>query len=70
MQLAENVIEHLAPIRTKLIDLCGNPDYLLKVLEDGAEKASEVAQVTAKEVHFKLGLQLGNISNNKEKVVL
>ncbi len=54
--LAENVAEAFHPIRERAIDLKANPDRLMDILEDGAGRASAVAQETMKEVRNRMGL--------------
>lgn len=56
LQLAEIVIGHIDPIRTKIEDFLKHPEYLTDILKLGAEKASEVAEQTMLEVKSKVGL--------------
>ncbi|KKT19377.1 MAG: Tryptophan-tRNA ligase [Parcubacteria group bacterium GW2011_GWB1_43_8] len=53
--LAETIIEGLSPIQKKYKELSANPDYLKKVLRDGAEKAESIAYQTMREVRSKIG---------------
>ena len=53
--LAEAIIEGLSPIQKKYKELSANPDYLKKVLRDGAEKAKTIASQTMAEVRSKIG---------------
>ena len=53
--LAEAIIEGLSPIQKKYKELSANPDYLKKVLRDGAEKAKNIASQTMAEVRSKIG---------------
>ncbi len=53
--LAEAVIEGLSPIQKKYKELSANPDYIKKVLRQGAEKAKTIASQTMKEVREKIG---------------
>jgi len=53
--LAEVIIEGLSPIQKKYKELSANPDYLKKVLRDGAEKAKNIASQTMAEVRSKIG---------------
>ena len=53
--LAEIIIEGLSPIQKKYEELSANPDYLKKVLRDGAEKAKTIASQTMAEVRSKIG---------------
>jgi tryptophanyl-tRNA synthetase len=54
--LADNVIEHLLPIRKRKSELVADPDRVATVLRGGAERASAVASKTMGEVRNKLGL--------------
>jgi tryptophanyl-tRNA synthetase len=54
--LAENVAKAFHPIRERAIDLKANPDRVMDILEDGAGRASAVAQETMKEVRNRMGL--------------
>lgn len=56
LRLADIVVDHIEPIRTKIEDFLKHPEYLTKVLRVGAEKASEVAEKTMVEVKGKVGL--------------
>jgi tryptophanyl-tRNA synthetase len=53
--LAEAVIEHLSPIRTKLLDLSSDNTYLDKILYDGANKARAIASVNIEEIKKIMG---------------
>ena len=53
--LAEMIIEDLSPIQKKYKELSANPDYIKKVLRDGAEKAKTIASQTMAEVRSKIG---------------
>ena len=53
--LAEIIIKSLSPIQKKYKELSANPDYLKKVLRDGAEKAKTIASQTMREVRSKIG---------------
>lgn len=68
--MADAIIEHLNPIRLKIVDYLKHPDYLWNVLNDGNEKAREVAEKTMHEVKAKVGLGNFDMSayvNNKIK---
>ena len=54
--LAKNMNESLAPLRAKRQELAAKPDYINKVLADGAERARVIARETMKEVRHKIGL--------------
>ncbi len=53
--LAETIIESLTPLQKKYKDLEKNPDYVKKVLEDGAKEAGEAASETMKIARSKIG---------------
>ncbi len=55
-ELAEAIYKELQPIQEKRKELENNPDYVDKVIKEGAEKAREVAKQTVKEVREKMGL--------------
>lgn len=55
-EVADSIIAHLNPIRTKIDDYMNNRDYLVKVLKDGGEKSSQLAEQTIVEVKEKVGL--------------
>jgi tryptophanyl-tRNA synthetase len=54
--LAEMIVKFLKPFQEKYADLDKNPDYMIKILHDGAQKAREIAEKTMKEVKDKIGL--------------
>ncbi|MBC7754773.1 MAG: tryptophan--tRNA ligase [Moraxellaceae bacterium] len=54
--LANLVVETLAPVKIKYDDLMKNRDYLDQVLKQGADKASQRAQVTLGKVYDAVGL--------------
>lgn len=56
-QLAEDVITFTAPFREKITELNSNNEYLHKVAKTGAEKASESAAKTIKEVREIIGFK-------------
>ncbi len=55
-QLAEDMIQFIAPIRSKTNDILENDDYLLEIMKKGAEKATESALVTMELVRQAMGL--------------
>ncbi|MDO8575011.1 MAG: tryptophan--tRNA ligase [bacterium] len=55
-RLAELIADSFSQYRKKHIELSKNPDYVKKVLEEGALKASIIAEKTLKEVKEKIGL--------------
>ncbi len=54
--VADSVIEMLAPIQAKLAEYDKNEDYVLKVLRDGAETVAPRAQAALKRVKKAVGL--------------
>ena len=54
--LANLVVETLAPVKIKYDDLMKNRDYLDQLLKHGADKASQRAQVTLGKVYDAVGL--------------
>lgn len=54
--LAEVIVEFLAPFQKKYTDLDKNPDYVLKILKAGAQKAQKIAEKMMNEVKKKVGL--------------
>ena len=55
---ADLLIEYISPISDKIDLLRKNEDHLLKILKDGQEKASNVADKTIKDVKNIIGLSL------------
>ncbi len=55
-ELANAIYEELQPIQKKRLELENNPEYVKKIIEDGAKKAREVAQETLIGVREKMGL--------------
>jgi tryptophanyl-tRNA synthetase len=56
-QLAEAIYEELKPIQEKRKELKDQPDYVERVIKDGAERARKIAERTIKEVKGKMGLK-------------
>ncbi len=54
--LAEKIAAELEPLRQKRLELEKNPDYVEKIIQDGARRAREIASQTIKEVKDKMGL--------------
>lgn len=54
--LSEAIYAELKPLQEKRKELENNPEYVDKVIKEGAEKARAVAQETMKEVKAKMGL--------------
>ncbi|NXC75119.1 SYWM protein, partial [Anhinga anhinga] len=57
MVVAESVIQKFAPIRNEIKKLQEDASHLIKVLEDGAEKAKELAAPIYQEVRRLVGFQ-------------
>jgi len=55
-RLTENIVESLRPIRERAMQLRQQPDYVLEVLRDGAERARTVSRDTMAEVRRRMGL--------------
>lgn len=56
--LADDIINYFAPFREKRKELESKPEYVKKVLADGAERARKIAKETMREVKEKIGLSL------------
>lgn len=56
--LADDLIKHFDPIRLKIEDYLKNREYLVAVLKDGRDRASETAEKTIKEVKTRIGLNI------------
>ena len=54
--VAEVVVEYLRPVRTRTLELLGDPTHLNSILRTGAEKADAVASKTLTEVYERIGL--------------
>lgn len=54
--VAEVVVDYLAPVREKTLELLDDPTHLGKILSLGAEKAQNVASETVRDVYEKIGL--------------
>lgn len=55
-QMAEDMVNFIAPIRNRATDLMQNEAYLKKVMQSGAEKAGVSAAATLKKVKEAMGL--------------
>lgn len=53
--LADVVIEKIKPIQNQYFELMKDPDYLLNILEIGADKARAEAEICMQEVYEKIG---------------
>ena len=56
-QLAQDMVQFIAPIRSKVNDILQNEAYLRQVMQQGAEKASNSAKATMQLVRQAIGLQ-------------
>jgi tryptophanyl-tRNA synthetase len=54
--LAEAIFAELEPIQKKRLELEADPEYVDRVIAEGAEKARKVAAETVAEVRQKMGL--------------
>jgi tryptophanyl-tRNA synthetase len=54
--VAEALVEHINPIRLKIDDYLKNPEYLTSILDEGGDRAREIAEKTIDEVKLKVGL--------------
>ena len=55
-QLAEDMVNFIAPIRNRVNDILSNEKYLKEIMEKGAEKARASAKVTMQLVRSAMGL--------------
>jgi len=55
-QLGEDMVKFMSPIRNKTNDILANDEYLVKVMKNSAEKASESARKTMELVRQAVGL--------------
>ncbi|KAH1024014.1 hypothetical protein HUJ05_003580, partial [Dendroctonus ponderosae] len=56
LEVADAVVAYVKPIQDTIAQHLSDKSYLLNVLAQGAEKASNIANDTLKEVHEKLGM--------------
>lgn len=56
-RVSEAIIEKLQPIQSELVRLQADEGYIIKVLDDGAQKADQVANNTMEEVYKVVGLR-------------
>lgn len=54
--VSESVIEHFDPIRLKILDYLKNKEFLNQIIQQGNDKAGNVAAETMREVKEKVGL--------------
>ena len=55
-QLAEDMVQFISPIRTRVNEILGDNEYLNRILKQGAEKAQASAEETMKCVRDAMGL--------------
>ncbi|XP_076646751.1 tryptophanyl-tRNA synthetase, mitochondrial [Halictus rubicundus] len=67
--LADLIIEKLSPIREEFSKLIKEPTYLNEVLEDGKERATEIAEKSWQEIRKKIGFEHNNSIRAAEKDV-
>jgi len=58
--VADSVNEFLQPIRKRYLQLLNEPAYLIHVLDEGAEKATKIAEKTWSEVQSVVGFTLSS----------
>jgi tryptophanyl-tRNA synthetase len=56
-RVSEAIIERLQPIQSELVRLQADEGYVRQVLDDGAERANEVAEKTMEQVYKAVGLR-------------
>lgn len=56
-ELSEAIFAELRPIQERRLELENNPEYVEKVIREGAQKAREIAQDTVADVRQKIGLR-------------
>ncbi len=56
--LADDIIQYFAPFRANRKELEAKPEYVKKVLAEGADRARKIARETMKEVKEKIGLTI------------
>lgn len=66
LRVAEAVVEHLRPIKSKIDEHLARKNELTYMLDQGAEKARQVAQETLEDVKKKMGL--GTYSNIPQSI--
>lgn len=55
--LADRMVEHFAPIRSRWAELRGDPDQLRGILDQGRDRCRQLAEQTMVEVRSRLGLR-------------
>ncbi|EOA27224.1 hypothetical protein CARUB_v10023333mg [Capsella rubella] len=53
--LADALIEHLSPIQARYQEIIAEPEYLDKVLSEGADRATELGDITMRNVNQAMG---------------
>lgn len=67
--VADTIINHINPVRLKINDYMKHPEYLIQILNKGADKSRSIAECTIDEVKNKVGLCAYSIKE-KEKLDL
>jgi len=57
-EVVDALIDHVGPIRQEIERLQNDPSFICKILEEGALKASEIAEITMEDVRDVVGLNL------------
>lgn len=68
--LAEAIDEHFAPIREKYNNLINDEHKLKNILENGAQRAREIAAKNIAEIKDIIGLKLWYASSFKEAILM
>jgi tryptophanyl-tRNA synthetase len=53
--LADALIEHLSPIQARYQEIIAEPEYLDKILSEGADRAEELGAVTMRNMYQAMG---------------
>jgi len=67
--LFERLISYFTPARKRYQELKNNPEKVKRILKDGAERASHIAQLTMKEVRSRIGIT-SSLSTVKTKNIV
>ncbi|KAJ8916204.1 hypothetical protein NQ315_016343 [Exocentrus adspersus] len=63
--VADTLVSYLKPVQDKICRYLSDRQYLLDVLKEGSEKASEISERNLEEVRYKLGLKFKAKSESK-----
>ena len=55
-QVAEAVVSHLEPIQRKFQEITSDPDYVPRILREGAERVTPIANDTVRKVKQAMGV--------------